>query len=80
MMASPTSSPPTAPASSGRRTAARRPPGGSRRCERSSVSAPPTAISEVEAKNAVPFCSAATICASTMRISRASIWIIQMSR
>ena len=48
--------------------------------ERSSVSAPPIAISEVEAKNAVPFCSAATICASTMRISRPSIWSIQMSR
>ncbi len=39
--------------------------------ERSSVSAPPIASSEVEAKNAVPFCSAAMICMSTMRISRA---------
>ena len=38
------------------------------------------AISEVEAKKAVPFCSAATIWASTMRMSRASIWNIQTSR
>jgi hypothetical protein len=28
------------------------------------------ASSDVEAKNAVPFCSAARICVSTMRISR----------
>ena len=41
--------------------------------ERNSVSAPPIAISEVEAKKAVPFCSDAMICMSTMRMSRASM-------
>ena len=38
------------------------------------------AISEVEAKKAVPFCSAAMICMSTMRMSRASMRRIQISR
>jgi hypothetical protein len=44
------------------------------------VRPPPIAISEVEAKNAVPFCSAAMIWASTMRSSRWSARRIQMSR
>ena len=48
--------------------------------ERTSVSAPPTAISEVDAKNAVPFCSDAMICMSTMRMSRVSIRRIHTSR
>ncbi len=48
--------------------------------ERSSVSVPPMAIRLVEAKNAVPFCSAAVTCASTMRISRASSRSIHWSR
>ena len=41
--------------------------------ERSSVNAPPIAIRLVEAKKAVPFCSAAVTWASTMRMSRASM-------
>ena len=48
--------------------------------ERSSVSVPPMAIRLVEAKNAVPFCSAAVTWASTMRISRASNCSIHSSR
>ena len=48
--------------------------------ERSSVSAPPIAISEVEAKKAVPFCSAAMTWPSIMRMSRASMRCIQISR
>ena len=48
--------------------------------DRSNVSAPPMAISEVEAKKAVPFCSAAMICMSTMRMSRSSIRRIHISR
>ncbi len=48
--------------------------------ERSSVSAPPTAIRLVEAKKAVPFCKAAVTWASTMRMSRASSRSIHSSR
>ena len=48
--------------------------------ERSSVSVPPMAIRLVEAKNAVPFCSAAVTWASTMRMSRASRRSIHSSR
>ena len=48
--------------------------------ERMMVSAPPIANSEVDAKNAVPFCSAAIICMSTMRISRSSMRRIHTSR
>ena len=48
--------------------------------ERNSASAPPSAISEVEAKNAVPFCSDAMICMSTMRMSRPSARCIHSSR
>ena len=44
------------------------------------VSAPPIAISEVDAKNAVPFCSDAMIWVSTMRTSRSSMRVIQISR
>ena len=48
--------------------------------ERRIVSVPPIAISEVEAKKAVPFCSDAMICASTMRMSRRNISCIHPSR
>ena len=48
--------------------------------ERNSVSVPPMAIRLVEAKKAVPFCSAAVTWASTMRISRASSRSIHSSR
>ncbi len=47
---------------------------------RMSVSAPPTASKLVEAKNAVPFCSEAMICISTMRASRDSVRRIHTSR
>ena len=47
---------------------------------RNSASPPPTASRLVEAKNAVPFCSEAMICMSTMRASRSSIRRIQTSR
>ena len=47
-------------------------------CNRLSV--PPIAIREVDAKKAVPFCSAAMICMSTMRASRCSMRRIQISR
>ena len=47
---------------------------------RSSASAPPTAIRLVEAKNAVPFCSAPMICMSTMRASRSSMRRTHTSR
>jgi hypothetical protein len=48
--------------------------------ERSRLSVPPIAISEVEAKKAVPFCSAAMICMSTILASRCSMRRIQISR
>ncbi len=48
--------------------------------ERSIVSTPPMARSEVEAKNAVPFWSEDMMLASTMRFSRISICSIQMRR
>ena len=44
------------------------------------VSAPPSASRVVEAKNAVPFCSAAMICISTMRTSRRKVRRIHTSR
>ena len=47
---------------------------------RNSASAPPTASSVVDAKNAVPFCSDAMICMSTIRVSRSSMRRIQTSR
>ena len=48
--------------------------------ERRMVSVPPIANSEVVAKNAVPFCSAAMICMSTIRCSRTSMRRIQATR
>ena len=39
--------------------------------------APPTAKSDVEAKNAVPFWSEARMVVSTIRFSRTTIWSIQ---
>ena len=47
---------------------------------RNSASPPPTAIRLVEAKKAVPFCSAPMICMSTMRASRSSMRRTQTSR
>ena len=47
---------------------------------RSSASPPPIAIRLVEAKKAVPFCSEAMICMSTMRASRSSMFRTQTSR
>jgi hypothetical protein len=47
---------------------------------RNMVKPPPIAINEVEAKNAVPFCSAAMIWASNMRSSRVSARRIHISR
>src|SRR5882757_8963957 len=47
--------------------------------ERSSASAPPIASRLVEAKNAVPFCSDAMICMSTMRASRRSTFLTHTS-
>ncbi len=44
------------------------------------VSAPPTAMREVEAKKAVPFWSAAMMLVSTIRFSRVSIRSIQRRR
>ena len=47
---------------------------------RNSASPPPIASRLVEAKNAVPFCSEAMICMSTIRVSRSSMRLIQTSR
>jgi hypothetical protein len=47
---------------------------------RNSASAPPIAIRLVEAKNAVPFCNDAMICMSTIRASRWSRFLTQISR
>jgi hypothetical protein len=46
---------------------------------RNSANPPPIASRLVEAKNAVPFCSEATICMSTIRVSRSSVCLIQTS-